>query len=287
MKLRQFLFCFLIISPGAFAQVSSGRVESLVAAENYFSGITGQLGINKAFLMVADPEGIIFRPGPFNIRKYFKNQDDTGARLTWEPTLAKLSRSGDWGYTSGPFIYRPDSASAPVYGQYLSVWKTDKNNVWKLALDISVTHAKPIAKPKLKFSNPDGAKFFRQWSDNRQQQREDIVMITDNLFTSTQKKYGNLAYNEFLSDDARFLFPGSQPVEGKYKVQDFLRSNEIKIITQAAAANRAFSGELAYTYGTSQVSRNGRSLPYHYVRIWEAQDDKWYVIVEVHTPAKG
>lgn len=279
------LIFFVMISTSATGQVSSGKVESLVAAENYFAGIVKEKGIKKAFLMVSNEEAVIFRPGPVNVRKYFRKQDDSLGLLSWEPALAKISRSGDWGFTSGPYTYKTGPGAAASYGEYLSVWKTDKNQVWKLVLDIGVPHPKPAEEAKLIFSNPTRSKYFKQWSDNRLQQREDMVMITDNLFASTLVKYKNLAYNEFLSDDARFLFPGSQPIEGLSGIQDFLRNQEIRIVTQATSADRAFGGELAYTYGTSEITKNDKTAKYYYVRIWEVQNGKWYVILEVHSPA--
>lgn len=284
MKTWHFIF-FILISTSAAGQVSSGKVESLVAAENYFAGIVKEKGIKKAFLMVSAEEAVIFRPGPVNVRKYFRKQDDSLGVLSWEPTLAKISRSGDWGFTSGPYTYKTGADATASYGEYLSVWKTDKNQVWKMVLDMGVPHPKPAEKAKLIFSNPPRSKYFKQWSDNRLQQREDMVMITDNLFASTLVKYKNLAYNEFFSDDARFLFHGQQPLEGIFKIQDYLRNQEIGIATRATSADRAFGGELAYTYGTSEITKSDKTAKHHYVRIWELQNGKWYVILEVHSPA--
>ena len=268
----------------ASAQTSNGQVSSLVAAENYFAGIAKEKGIKKAFLTVSDDETIIFRPGPVKATYYFGKQKTDEGELTWRPALAKISRSGDWGFTTGPFELRDNEKSS--FGDYVSVWKMNSKGVWKLALDLGINHSKPKKEPELSFPDPKNSKYFRQRSAARQKQREEIVLTSDELFSKTLAKYNNLAYNVFLADDARLLFPGYEPVIGKSSITDFLRNRELKINTQVTEADRATGSDLAYTYGTATISEKGFTKQYHYARIWEVQDGhKWNVILEIFTPA--
>lgn len=279
------LILFSALIP-ALAQTSNGEVSSLVAAENYFAGIAKEKGINKAFLAVSDEQTIVFKPGPAMAKEFYgsrKNQDTS--KLTWQPALAKISKSGDWGFTTGPFVYTPDSVSH--YGTYVSVWKMNSKGVWKLAIDIGVSHPKPKKEPVLSYSDPKSSRFFRQKSEVRQKQREEMVLTSDRLFSKTLEKYNNLAYNVFLADEARLLFPGHEPIIGKRNVTDFLRYEELEINTEVTEGDRAIGSDLAYTYGTASISKGGQANQFHYVRIWEVQDGhKWNVILEVYTPAK-
>lgn len=286
---KRFLFIpLLLISQSGIAQLSNGKVSSLVAAENYFAGIAREKGIRKAFLTVSNEETILFRPDPVKALSYFdKKSSNDGGQLAWEPVLARISRSGDWGFTTGPYTYRPQSDSTRTYyGQYLSVWKMNNKGVWKLALDLGIDHNKPLAKPKLIFTDAPGTRFFRQRSEARLRQREELILTSDQLFAKTLQKYKNLAYNIFLSDEARLLFPGYEPVIGKSAITDFLRLNELNVNTEPVKAERAPGSDLAYSYGTASITRKGVAKTYNYVRIWEAQDGhKWNVIVELFTPA--
>ena len=283
-----FIISFILFSAlkPAIAQTSNGEVSSLVAAENYFAGLVKEKGINKAFLAVSDDETIVFKPGPVKAEDFFdsrKNQDTS--KLTWQPALAKISKSGDWGFTTGPFEYKPDSVSS--YGTYVSVWKMNSKGVWKLAIDLGVSHPKYKKEPGLVFSDPKSSRFFRQKSEVRQKQREEMVLTSDRLFSKTLQKYNNLAYNVFLADDARLLFPGHEPIIGKRNVTDFLRYQELEINTEVTEADRANGSDLAYTYGTASIAKGGQTNQYHYVRIWEVQDGhKWNVILEIYTPAE-
>jgi len=277
----------LLVSKHTFGQLSNGRVNSLLAAENYFAAYASDKGIRDAFLKVSDNETILFRPNPVKAEDFFdkKSSDDPG-QLAWTPVFAKISKSGDWGFTSGPYSYTKNNSSITSYGQYLSFWRTNTKGVWKLALDLRVTHPKPIAEPKLNFTDPKSFKFFRQLSDGRLKQREDMILTTDKLFSNTLIDDQNLAYDAFFADEARLLFPGYEPVTGKAKINNFLSRNQISIETKPFVANRALGSDLAYTYGNALITRNNVSSKFYYVRIWESQEGfKWNVILEIFSPA--
>jgi ketosteroid isomerase-like protein len=281
------LFSFLLFSFSAlFAQTSNGEVSSLVAAENYFVGVAKEKGIKKAFLTVSDEQTILFRPGPVKATDFFNKRNAENGDLSWKPVLAKISKSGDWGFTTGPFEYKPGENTS--YGDYVSVWKMNKKGVWKLALDLGVSHPKPEKEPELFFIDPVSSRYFRQRSAARQKQREEMILTSDQLLSKTLAKYNNLAYNVFLADNARLLFPGYQPIIGKRAITDFLRNQELEVNTEPIKADRATGSDLAYTYGSATINQKGRTRQYHYVRIWEVQDGhKWNVIVEVFTPAES
>ena len=280
-----FFLVFSLVKTGV-AQTSNGEVSSLVAAENYFSSLAKEKGIRKAFLTVSDDQTILFRPAPVKATDFFDKRNDIEAQLSWHPTLAKISKSGDWGFTTGPFEFKTDSALS--YGQYVSVWKMNNKGVWKLAIDMGINHPKPKNEPQLAFYDPKSSKFFRQRSAARQKQRKEMILTSDRLFSKTLINYSNLAYNVFLAEEARFLFPGFEPLIGKSTITDFLRNQELEITTEVTDADRATGSDLAYSRGTANVTYKGKSQPYYYLRIWEVQDGhKWNVILEVYTPAQA
>lgn len=267
----------------SFGQSSTGKVNSLIATENYFAAIVKEKGIRIGFLKLSDSETVLFRSDPVKAELFFdKKSEDTG-QLSWEPVYAKISRSGDWGFTTGPYIYTQASDSVSLsFGQYVSIWRTNKKGVWKLALDLRIPHEKPKSSPTLNFSDPENFKFFNQISTKRLNQREDMIMTSDRLFSNTLKMNQGLAYNVFLGDDARLLFAGFEPIIGKTNISNFLSQNELNIVTEPIEADRALGSDLAYTYGTANITKNNESAKYNYVRIWEAQEGhKWNVILEI------
>lgn len=61
-----------------------------------------------------------------------------GFSLTWEPTEAVVSESGDLGYTVGTFeltMNDPDGNAVTREGKYLSTWRKQEDGQWKVTVD--------------------------------------------------------------------------------------------------------------------------------------------------------
>jgi uncharacterized protein (TIGR02246 family) len=59
--------------------------------------------------------------------------------LTWEPVSARVSSSGDLGYTIGRYESRvmgPDEQEVVATGSYVSIWRKQADGSWKVELDI-------------------------------------------------------------------------------------------------------------------------------------------------------
>lgn len=59
-------------------------------------------------------------------------------QLTWTPTDAAMSPSGDMGYTWGHFEgHSKDAAGNPVTtsGRYITIWRKQPDGTWKVVLD--------------------------------------------------------------------------------------------------------------------------------------------------------
>ncbi len=287
MKLFSIALLSLILTFSASAQTGD-KVGQLISAENYFSALVKERGLKKAFLRVSDENTIVFRPDPVSAVDFYKSQPDSSSGLlTWEPVFAKIAKSDDWGFTTGPYIYKEnDNNQKCHYGDYLSVWKKNSKGVWRLAIDLGVAHKKPVSKPAMRFENPANEIFLHQRSKNRLQQREDVVFSTDKLLATVQKADNAIAQNEFLADESRLLFPGFEPIIGKKAIMSFWKKQGFRASSQISLADRSYSGELAFTRGESSIVQKNQVKRYHYLRIWEVQPGfKWNVILEIYTPA--
>jgi hypothetical protein len=136
------------------------------------------------------------------------------------------------------------------------------------------------------FKNPNNEIYLRQRSENRLQQREDVVFSSDKLMGTVLKADTKVALKEFLADEARLLFPGFEPIIGKKAITAFWEKHGQRIGSEPIKADRSYSGELAYTYGDASIVQKGLNRKYHYVRIWEVQTGYvWKVIFEVFVAA--
>lgn len=279
MKNIAFFLSFIILSINIFAQKNDKTVKSLVNVETSFNEKANKETLKKAFLEFTDLSCIIFRPKPVSAKEYYNSNADLG-KLSWKPEYAMISKAGDFGFTTGPYIY--NDFEKKTYGHYLSVWKADKNKKWKLVLNVKVLHPQPINVLPEVFLNPDDYKYSKLIGPQKIQMREDIVFNTDVLLGKSLQKSGSYSLNEFYDNSVRLYFPNHLPEFGKVAVLNFITSQKINITSTPIATARAFSGDLAYTYGEAEINNK----KYYYVRIWQIDATmKWNIIIDSYMPS--
>jgi ketosteroid isomerase-like protein len=70
---------------------------------------------------------------------------DASFTISWKTLHAEVSKSGELGFTSGPYqaSYKgPDGAMVTEKGKYLCTWKKQKDGTWKATHDMWNTDAK-------------------------------------------------------------------------------------------------------------------------------------------------
>ena len=279
MKNIAFFLSFTILSLTTLAQKNDKTVKSLVNAETLLNKKANKEKIQKAFLGFIDLSCVIFRPKPVSAQEYYSSNDVLG-KLSWKPKYAMISKAGDFGFTTGPYIY--NDFEKKTYGHYLSVWKPDKNKKWKLVLNGKVSHPQPINEVPEVFLNPDDYKYSKLIGPQKIQMREDIVFSTDVLLGKSLEKSGNYSLNEFYDNSVRLYFPNHLPEFGKAAVLAFINIQQLNIISTPIATDRAFSGDLAYTYGEAEINKK----KYYYVRIWQRDVAmKWNIIIDAYMPS--
>src|SRR5262245_43247555 len=119
--------------------VDAGRLafDSLLETERDFDRATQTYGMKVAFLRYLDDDSILLRPDPVKGRQYTQMHPDPGIKLSWEPTRAGVARSGDLGYTTGPYRIEPaEPGGAPLLGYFVTIWRRQSNGRWKALLDV-------------------------------------------------------------------------------------------------------------------------------------------------------
>ncbi|MBU0696083.1 MAG: hypothetical protein KKE39_06105 [Bacteroidetes bacterium] len=280
MKYITILVLFLFVGLNCFSQISDGTVRSLVNTEEYFNYLVKNNGINKGFLKVLSKNSIVFRPTPIEARKFYDKKDTANASLNWKPEYAMIAKNGDFGFTTGPYTYSKNGEF--YFGHYLSIWRSDDKNKWKLVLDGGISHPKPTEDLKYEYLDPKDRKFTHLLGPKKIQMREDIVFSTDLLLGKALYNSGITNFNEFYDSQVRLYYPGYLPIIGKENALTFLKDHRLDIETEPTFTDRAFSGDLAYTYGKASIL--GKS--YNYIRIWKISETmKWNVILDVYIPA--
>lgn len=270
-------------SSAAMAQKADGTTKSLVNAELEFAATLAKEGASKAFISYSADNALVFRPNPVNSKTFYAKTDNTKT-LSWKPAFAKISKSGDWGFTTGPYF---SNEAQKGYGEYLSVWQAH-NGKWKLTMDMGITHNKPLKQMVENFSEPKGIYKPKLYGDKEFAIGREIISNTEATLNTTLKSYGVAAFSGFVNSDARLLFPGNEPIIGKPGILAFYNSMMSRMTLKTTAADRAMSGDLAYTYGLATVDyKADLRESFNYIFIWERQpDNNWNIIVQMFVPAE-
>lgn len=127
--------------PGTHA-ASEDALTALIAQERAFSGCAREKGIRHAFLEFLADDSLVFQPHPTDGRTWYAQRESISGALIWTPTYAAVSRSGDLGFTTGPWTYRRDGMQGEVLGKgsYVSLWRRNDDGEFKLILDVGVSH---------------------------------------------------------------------------------------------------------------------------------------------------
>ncbi len=105
----------------AMAARDLNRFLSFVAEDAAFDGSRGREAVGKAW-------------APFFAAD--------GPTITWTPTKAEALVAADVGYTVGTWERRTkgaDGAAKITHGQYLTVWRKQKDGSWQAAFDTGST----------------------------------------------------------------------------------------------------------------------------------------------------
>ncbi|MCY4781607.1 nuclear transport factor 2 family protein [Sphingobacterium sp. UT-1RO-CII-1] len=257
------------------------KVGSLITADRAAANVSRVESPHAALMSIVDKESVLYVPSIVNAVNYLKNRPNIPDVMTWQPNFALVSRSLDWGVTSGPFEFQKIGA-IKRYGQYLSVWRRDKRGSWKLELRAEVENYGKNNSSDLTFYEPDDSWYLKHRSKVRLEQREEVVTQTDQLFSNVLRADNTAAFNEFLADDVRYYYPWKEEIEGKKNVLAFLKKERIEITTEPTGVGRAYSGEYAYTSGTATVTTKEKEMKFNYIRIWQLKNDyQWQVMIEM------
>ena len=281
--MKRSLLAAIILSGFSLSAISQTKVEvgTVVSAEENFNKLVERKGIKDGFLAVADPEGIVFKPNAVKINDFYNGIDKQPGKLSWQPKFARISANGDLGFTAGPYVYQNGKTDDDkVYGDYVSIWRLDAEGKFKLLVDLGIQHPEPEQNVVTDFKEPDLSKQKAPSKDPFA--GKNILTATDKTFNHSLSLSALAAYKEFLSPEARYYFPGFEPMTGTDKILKFLDNEGISISAETVNVGRSTSNDLAYTYGTARIKKGNIVNNYNYVRVWEIDaTHKWNMLLEI------
>jgi ketosteroid isomerase-like protein len=265
------LFLCLVFSSGVARAADPSPAEAaraMVESERKFYQTGQEKGTRAAFLAFLADDAIVFRPGPVNGKEAWGKRAETGLDLIWEPTFAAIARSGDFGYTTGPAKWKANKKDEKFlgYGQFVSIWKKQKDGAWKVALDLGIENPEPTGKPEaLRIAVPE-----KETADtSKPAARRSSFQDAQNAFVALAKLDFTKAFREAASDGVRLYRDGSFPAIGKEAGTLLLGPEQAGIVIQIIKGDISSSADLAYHYGTYSDTRPQGAKTGHFFQIWQ------------------
>jgi ketosteroid isomerase-like protein len=275
--MRYGVLVLLLTVAGLCAETPAEAVRAMVEAERKFYQTGQEKGTRAAFLEFLAPDGIVFRPGPVNGQEVWSKRQETGLDLVWEPTFAAISRSGDFGYDSGPSKWRANKAEKKFsgFGHFVSIWKKQKDGAWKVALDCGIENGGSDAKPPLQLVVPKNA------AKGAPQSFQD----TQVAFIATAQLDFTKAFRQFGSDEVRLYRNGSFPTIGKKDGVELLGPEQAGLAMEVMKTDMSSSADLAYMYGSYSDARTQPGKAGHFLQVWQTDAaGAWKLVLDWQQP---
>ncbi|HYJ03598.1 MAG TPA: nuclear transport factor 2 family protein [Chthoniobacterales bacterium] len=265
------------------AETPAEAVRAMVDAEKKFYETGQEKGTRAAFLEFLAEDGIVFRPGPVNGKEAWAKRPEAGLDLVWEPTFAVIARSADFGYDTGPAKWRATRQEEKFtgHGQFISIWKKQKDGSWKVALDCGIENPEPTGKPEtlrlVVLDEPKAAGDFNEAQKSRWDVQE--------KFTQAAKTDSAMATLKFAADEIRVFRDGHSPSVGKEAARPLLDASAGRMTYEMLGADMSRSADLSYTYGKYSNLRRKGTEQGHYFQIWQTdKSGEWKLALDWAQP---
>lgn len=284
------------VAPAAGGKSMTTRAEawrSLVKAERDFSADARLRGVRDAFLAHFADDCRTFPPGkPVVVgNAELAKQEKRPGLLSWYPVKAEVSRTGDLGYTTGPWEFRPQAATdAPVaWGHYVSVWRRRTDGIWTVALDFGSGTPKPAAgDPSLadRLTEPAGVT-VAPGTPEAAKKAADEIRALDAEFAQAARKDGYAkAFLARAAPDVRLYREGQAPgigTDAAGKMAATWDAGRSVTAWRPEYAEASAGGDFGYTVGYGALGGDGgESAAVKYTRFWRREEGKgpWRLVLE-------
>jgi ketosteroid isomerase-like protein len=268
---------------GLCVGVAQGQsaLQEMVKTEQAFSKTAEEKNIRDAFLAFIADDGLLFRPGAVNGKKWMLEHpvppSDKKPSLAWQPAYAGVSASGDMGFTTGPWEAKADvnDEKPQGYGHFVTVWKKQADGSWKFVVDLGISHPQSGG-PQSLWTPADTNKKETFKPVDVTSARKSLLDRDQAYAVAATLGVAN-AFTEFASPDVRLYRANSLPFIGRDASLEALKKTAGKVEWHPLAADVSRAGDLGYTHGTYEAGTERGS----YVRIWKKENGQWRIVMDV------
>ena len=244
--------------------------KDIVTSEIDFAKQARQKGNKYAFERNLDSTGMTVNGIRIvnGLSAYANGRHDTTDLLTWYPRYAWVNKGGDFGFTTGPYLYFAKRDADPVAsGHYFSIWKKGDENIFKIIFDGGVNHAHIKKDYDVTQANTLSVKagLLKVGSDEKNQVPPEVKTSSD--------------IAQYLDNQVVILRADLPIVLGRKNYQPL--PTEMVYVPKKNGYDR--SGKLFYCFGNlsknMEEAKAGKFKGY-YAQVWRFEK-KWKIVADV------
>jgi ketosteroid isomerase-like protein len=258
-------------------------LQQVVDAENTFARMSKEQNTRDAFVANLADSGIVFVQGnPAIGKRVWEKRPVNSSLLFWWPVFSDISASGDFGYNTGPFEFSKSKTENPIgFGYFSSVWKKEKDGIWRVAVDIGVSLPAPEEKKAEWKTSAIISKKNKSKNPFSKSKKEFLNFDKDYDNQLNQASVSILEKN--LSSEARVHRSGYFPMITLSEIHSFIDNLE-QYKFEHLGGDLASSADLAYAYGRVKAidKKDKKEVTFNYLRIFKKEDGKnWKIVLDV------
>jgi ketosteroid isomerase-like protein len=265
----------------AFALPAAAHAASdpapVVAAERAFAADGVAMGVKDSFLKHSAPDAIVLNPEPQLAKAVFGAASQDGPKLVWWPLWAGVAKSGDLGFTTGPYTVN-DKPGA----WYFTVWAKQADGSWKWLFDGGSPSDTAGAAPQ--GSAVAYAKAAAKGAGSPARAMTEVTQAEATLALAAQTDL-KAAYLAAIAEDGRVVGSKARPPATRAELETELSTRPTAIRFSPLGGQASTAGDLAWTYGAAQWSADGQDRRGHYVRIWRNDAAGWRLLFDELLPS--
>ena len=280
----------LFVTP---AQAQIPDAAPVVAAERAFAADAPSLGIAGSFNKWSTPDAIVIGGG--RVQRVVDAYPDRPRPadeplLEWWPNFAGIARSGDMGFTTGGV-----ALGGQRTGQYFTIWKRQPDGAWKWvydggsgasAADVPGPDSEPVILPV----GPELMEAAGQVEPSSGASRSDRAMAAvksaEAALAEAAAVDQKAAHLRVMADNGRLYVAPRPPAIGRDAFEAALSGWPATFRFGPTEGGGASDyGDLVWTYGSADWTRDGQQRTGHYVRLWQRQEAGWRIVLAQLVPA--
>jgi ketosteroid isomerase-like protein len=270
-----------LAGPAGAATDPVSNPAAVVAAERAFAADGLALGIRDSFLKHSAPTGIVLNPEPQLAQAVYGAAPTSKTRLVWWPLWAGIARSGDLGFTTGPYTVN-DRPGA----WYFTVWAKQPDGGWKWLFDGGPpSDATGVA--------PQGSAvaYARRAARRAGTPAKAMAEVShaETALALAARTDSKAAFLAAVADDGRIVGSRAGPPANRAETEAELATRPAAIAFSPLGGQASSAGDLAWTYGMAQWNEagpaGGQTRQGHYVRIWRNDAKGWRLLFDELLPS--